>query len=92
MKYIPWRGKKGLFGKAAIAFAVCFLVITCFANSIVNYFYVYMFVWKGVFEKAFWVWFAGRIAFQSVVFGINSALCFATLPFSVKLNTFRELE
>ena len=58
----------------------------------VNYFYLYVFVWEGVFKKAFWVWFAGRIAFQSVVFGINSALCFATLPFSVKLNTFRELE
>lgn len=92
MKYIPWSGKKGLYGKAAVSFAVCFLVITCFVNSVVNYFYAYIFIWEGVFKKAFWVWFAGRIAFQSVVYVINTALCFATLPLSVKLNTFRELQ
>ena len=89
MNGIRREGKGWLYGKAAIAFAVCFVAITCVVNSVVNYFYVYIFVWNGVFKKAFWVWFGGRIAFQSVVYAVNVALCFLVLPLSVRLRLFR---
>lgn len=91
MNGIRKEGTGWLYGKAAISFAVCFLLITCVINSIINYYYVYLFIWDGVFKKAFWVYFAGRIGFQSIVYLVNVALCFIALPFSVKIKTFRDL-
>ena len=91
MNGIRKEGTGWLYGKAAIAFAVCFLAITCVINSIVNYYYAYLFYWDGVFKKAFWVYFAGRIGFQGIVYAVNVVLCFIALPFSVRLKAFRDL-
>lgn len=91
MNLIPGEGKKWLYGKAAITFAVCFVLITCITNSLVNYYYLYIFVWEGVYKKAFWVWLGGRLAFQSVVYVVNMVLCYIVLPFSVRIKAFHNL-
>ena len=89
MNFIPGEGTAWLYGKAAITFAACFLLITCALNSVVNYYYLYIFIWDGVYKTAFWAWLGARLAFQSVVYAVNTALCLAALPFSVRLKTFR---
>lgn len=76
---LPLRGKRGVFFKALIAFAVNYIVITCFVNSLVNYGYLYLFIWGKTVNKTFWVYMTGRLAFQSVVFAINAVAAMLVL-------------
>lgn len=75
-----------LFGKAILAFAVGFIVITCFLNTLVQYSYAYIFLWGGTAQKTFWVYLAGRLSIQSIVYVVNVALCLAALPFCAKFK------
>ena len=75
-----------LFGKAILAFAVGFIVITCFLNTLVQYSYAYIFLWGGTAQKTFWVSLAGRLPIQSIVYVVNVALCLAALPFCAKFK------
>lgn len=74
MNGIRTRTAKGLYAKAALTFAVGFLLITCIVNSVVNYFYSYLFIWDGVFKKGFWIYLGGRLGIQSVVYVANVVL------------------
>lgn len=74
MNGIRTKTEKGLYAKAAFAFAVGFIVVTCIVNSVVNYFYSYLFYWDGVFKKGFWIYVGGRLGVQSVVYAANVIL------------------
>ncbi|MDE6274314.1 MAG: folate family ECF transporter S component [Clostridiales bacterium] len=69
-----------LYLKGAIALIVNYILITLCINTVSNYYYLYIFYWEGIPKKAFLVFLGGRIAFQSVVYVINCALCMALLP------------
>lgn len=90
MNGIRKDGRGWLYLKASIAFLVCFIVVTCVVNSITNYYYVYLFVWDGVYKKAFWAWLAGRLGIQSIVFAVNVVACFLVLPISARLKVFKD--
>ncbi len=88
--YFPAKGKGTLYLKTAIAFAVCYLLITVLINTAVNYSYVMIFVWNGVPKKTFFVYFAGRIAVQTIVYLVNVGLAFLLLPVVSRLKLFSE--
>lgn len=76
-----WEDRKwGTFAKAAISLLVAYLLITLAVNSVVNYYYVKIFVWQGEAKKTFFVWLGGRIALQSLVYFANVALCMLLVP------------
>ena len=75
-----------LFGKAILAFAVGFIVITCLLNTLVQYSYAYIFLWGGTAQKTFCVYLAGRLSIQSIVYVVNVVLCLAALPFCAKFK------
>ena len=66
--------------KAAAALLLGYVLFTVLLNTAVNYWYVLLFVWEGVAKKTFWLYFAGRISFQTVVYAVNFAVCLALLP------------
>ena len=86
MNCIRREDKGWLFGKAILAFVVGFIVITCFLNTLVQYSYAYIFLWGGVAQKTFWVYLAGRLSIQSVVYAVNVAVCLIALPFCAKFK------
>lgn len=88
LRLLPLRGKKGIYLKALIFFISSYLLITCCLNSIVNYSYVYLFVWGKTIKKAFWIWLTGRLAFQTIVYAINVAICTAVLTAFVNVRYF----
>lgn len=75
---------------AAVTLVLSYLLITVFLNTLVNYYYVKIFVWFGEVKKPFLVYFAGRIGFQSIIYAANVALCMILLPFLQKLPFFRK--
>ncbi len=83
---LPFRGKGGVFLKACIFFVASYILITFLLNSLVNYSYVYLFRWDKVAKKTFWIYLVGRLAFQSVVYGVNVAVCLAVLGVLVPKN------
>ncbi len=74
MNGIRTKTVKGLYAKAVLAFAVGFVVVTCIVNSVINYFYSYLFYWDGIFKKGFWIYLGGRLGIQSVVYVANAVL------------------
>lgn len=86
---IPLKGRKGIYAKACIALSLCFVLITLLVNTLVNYSYLYLFIWGKVFKKAFWVYFAGRMAVQTIVFGVNFVLALVILPVFVSARSLR---
>lgn len=87
---LPVKGKGAQYLKAAVAFAVCYLLITVLLNTAVNYWYVKIFIWHGEVKKTFLVYFAGRISVQTIVYLINVAIAFALLPVVNRLKIFPE--
>ena len=78
--YLPLKGKVAPYIKAVIALVFCYLVITLVLNSVVNYYFVKIFMYHGDWNKAFFVYLGGRIGLQSLVYGVNFALCVAFVP------------
>lgn len=72
--------------RAAVALAVGYLMVTVILNTAVNYWYALLFLWEGVAKKTFWVYFAGRIAFQSIVYAANTAICIVLVPLLVQIG------
>lgn len=79
IRKLPIRGKAGILCKALIALCVNYLVITCFLNSLVNYSYLYLFMPSIVTGKTFWVYLAGRLITQTIVYAANAAAVVAVL-------------
>ena len=79
-------GKRGVYLKAAIALAVCFVAITCVVNSLVNFYYLKMFV--DGYSNTFGAYFAGRMATQAIVYAVNVALCFLVFPGILRIRVF----
>ena len=79
-------GRRGVYLKAAIALAVCFVAITCVVNSLVNFYYLKMFV--DGYSNTFGAYFAGRMATQAIVYAVNVALCFLVLPGILRIRAF----
>jgi len=77
---LPFKGKKGDYIKAAIGMVAAYVLVTLILNTVVSYYYVKIFIWHGESKKTMLVYLAGRIGFQSLVFGVNAALCFASIP------------
>ena len=80
------EGRGAAYAKAAIALAAGYVCVTVVLNSAVNYWYVCLFVWEGAVKKTFWVYYAGRISFQSIVYAVNAAICFAALPVMLRID------
>ena len=72
-----------------LTFIVGFLVITCIVNSVVNYFYMYLFYWGGEFRKGFWIYLGGRLGLQSVVYAANVVLSMLLLARLYKVSFLR---
>ena len=88
VRKLPLYGRKGVFFKACIFFVLSYALITCLLNSLVNYWYVYLFIWQGKIKTVFWVWLGSRLAFQTVVFAANVGLCAAVLAVLVPTRLF----
>ena len=74
------KGRAAPYARAAAALLAGFLLVTVLLNSAVNYLYLKTFVWNGAANKTFLVYLGGRLAFQSIVYAVNTALCFLLLP------------
>lgn len=72
--------------RAAVALLLGYLLITVLLNSAVNYWYVMLFLWEGVAKKTFLVYLGGRLAFQSVVYAVNAAICVAIVPVLLQID------
>ncbi len=88
VRKLPLYGRKGVFLKAGIFFVLSYVLITCFLNSLVNYWYLYLFIWNGTIKTVFWVWLGGRLAFQTIVFGVNVGVCAVVLVIFVTTRLF----
>lgn len=86
MNYVPVKGKAALIVKTLIAFAVCYVTITLAVNSVVNYYYVKIFIWNGVPTKTFLAYFAGRVGLQSVVYAVNVGISVLLLPAAARMK------
>ena len=80
------RGRGAPYIKAAVALLIGYALITVLLNSAVNYWYACLFFWNGVPQKTFLVYLGARLAFQSIVYAVNAALCFAVLPAVLQLR------
>ena len=80
------KGRAAPYVKAACALVLGFVAVTVLLNSAVNYLYLKTFVWQAEGGKAFLVYLGGRLAFQSVVYAVNAAICMLLLPFGVRLS------
>ena len=80
------RGRAAPYIKAAAALLIGYALITVLLNSAVNYWYACLFFWNGVPQKTFLVYLGARLAFQSIVYAVNAALCFAVLPAVLQLR------
>ena len=76
---LPLRGRGGVFGKAALALAAGYLLITCLINSLVNYSYLSVFMPSVLGGKTFWVYLGGRLLVQSIVYAVTAAAVTAVL-------------
>ena len=76
--------------KTAISCIVCYILFTLCLNSLINYYYVLIFIWNGQVNKSIWVYLAGylppRLLIQTLVYAANYILCFASLPILHKLK------
>lgn len=72
--------------RAAVALLLGYLLITVLLNSAVNYWYAMLFLWEGVAKKTFFVYLGGRLAFQSVVYAVNAAICVAIVPVLLQID------
>lgn len=81
---LPIHRKGAIYIKTAIAFVLCYIVVTLIINTFVNFSYAYLFLWGGELKKTFWVYVAtsiiSRLGLQSIVYAGNVALCYALLP------------
>lgn len=84
---VKWGEKKSAtYLKTILALIIGYLFVTVLLNSAVNYWYVRLFLWGGEAKKTFWVYLGGRLAFQSVVYAVNAALCVAIVPVLLKVD------
>ena len=88
VRKLPLYGRKGVFLKALVFFVLSYVLITCFVNSLVNYWYLYLFIWNGTVKTVFWVWLGGRLAFQTVIYAVNVGLCAVVLSVLVATRLF----
>lgn len=72
------------FARMILSLVLSYVTVTVLINSGVNYLYMRMYIWHGA-KKAFLVYFAGRIAFQSVVFLVNAILVALLFPAAEKM-------
>ncbi len=86
MNYLPPKNGARLIIKCLIAFLICYLAITICLNSVVNYYYVKIFIWQGVPKKTFLAYFAGRVGLQSAVYAINLGVSVLLLPVAARLQ------
>ena len=81
LHYLPI---KSAYIKTAISCVVCYILFTICLNSLINYFYVYTFIWGGQPNKSIWLYLAGylppRLLIQTIVYMANYILCFLTIP------------
>ena len=80
------NGRAAAYIKAAAALAIGYLLVTVLLNSAVNYLYVKIFIWEGEAREAFLVYLGGRLAFQSIVYAVNLAVCMALLPVLLQIR------
>ena len=80
------KGRAAPYLKAAAALVAGYALVTVLLNSVVNYTYLTTFVWNGEPSKTFLVYLGGRLAFQSIVYAVNVAVCLALLPVLVHLE------
>lgn len=86
LHYLPFEGKAALVLKSLAAFVVCYLSITLCLNSVVNYYYMKIFIWEGVAKKTFFVYLAGRIVVQTAIYAVNVGLSLLLLPVAARLQ------
>lgn len=79
-------GRAATYVKAAVALVLGYVLITVLLNSVVNYYYVKIFIWQGETNKPFLVYLGGRLAFQTVIYAVNLAVCMALLPIIVHIG------
>ena len=88
MNAIRIPGKHGVYIRAVIALAVCFLVISCGLNLLVNYSYMVIFLAD---TRTFLVYVAARMPVVSVVYLVNAAVGLLILPVFLGMRAFRPL-
>ena len=57
--YLPFKGKRAPYVKAAIVSAVCYVLFTVCINTLVNYTYAWVFLWQGEMKKSLWLYLVG---------------------------------
>ena len=77
------RGRGAPYLRAVVALVLGYVLVTVVLNSVVNYWYARIFFWDGIPKKTFLVYLGGRLAFQSIVYAVNFAVCLALLPAAV---------
>lgn len=80
------ENKAAPYVRTAVALVLGYVLITMLLNSLVNYWYVMLFVWNGAAKKTFLVYLGGRLAFQSIVYAVNAAICVAIVPVLVQID------
>ena len=80
------EGRAAPYVRTAVALVLGYVLITMLLNSLVNYWYVMLFVWNGAAKKTFLVYLGGRLAFQSIVYAVNAAICVAIVPVLVQID------
>lgn len=80
------ENKAAPYVRTAVALVLGYVLITVLLNSLVNYWYVMLFVWNGAAQKTFLVYLGGRLAFQSIVYAVNAAICVAIVPVLVQID------
>ena len=80
------ENKAAPYVRTAVALVLGYVLITVLLNSLVNYWYVMLFVWNGAAKKTFLVYLGGRLAFQSIVYAVNAAICVAIVPVLVQID------
>lgn len=81
MNAVSFRFKGGVLLKAFMAALITYLCVTCFLGALSNYCYVKYVVYAGrEYDKLFFVYLGGKIAFSSAVAWINYAFAIALIP------------
>ena len=69
-----------------VALVLVCVLLAVLLSSLVNYWYAMLFVWNGAAKKTFLVYLGGRLAFQSIVYAVNAAICVAIVPVLVQID------
>lgn len=80
MNNLNFTFKGGVYVKAVISMVLMYLIVTCGLGAYSNYMYVKVIVKNWDYDKTFFVYLVGKIAFASIVSAVNYALAILLIP------------